>query len=73
MTEGTEIWVAAEDAYNERVPREENEIIARPRDGLDTARNASEMFRDFSGFNTLFVQVKVGRQMLPFPIRRSIN
>ena len=55
--EGTEIWVAAENAYNERV---ENQIIARLRDRLGTARNANEMFRVFSKFNALFVRPKVG-------------
>ena len=42
--EGSEIWVAAENAYNERVARVENQIIARLRDRLGTARNANEMF-----------------------------
>jgi len=58
--EGTEIWVAAENAYNERVARVENQIIARLRDRLGTARNANEMFRVFSKFNALFVRPKVG-------------
>ena len=59
QTEGTEIWVAAENAYNERVARVENQIIARLRDRLGTARNANEMFRVFSKFNALFVRPKV--------------
>lgn len=59
ITEGTEIWVAAENAYNERVARVENQIIARLRDRLGTARNANEMFRVFSKFNALFVRPKV--------------
>ncbi|EPQ61281.1 dynein heavy chain protein 2 [Gloeophyllum trabeum ATCC 11539] len=58
-TEGTEIWVAAENAYNERVARVENQIIARLRDRLGTARNANEMFRVFSKFNALFVRPKI--------------
>ncbi|KAF9265453.1 dynein heavy chain [Marasmius fiardii PR-910] len=58
-TEGTEIWVAAENAYNERVSRVENQIIARLRDRLGTARNANEMFRVFSKFNALFVRPKI--------------
>ena len=58
-TDGTEIWVAAENAYNERVSRVENQIIARLRDRLGTARNANEMFRVFSKFNALFVRPKV--------------
>jgi hypothetical protein len=59
VVEGTEIWVAAENAYNERVARVENQIIARLRDRLGTARNANEMFRVFSKFNALFVRPKV--------------
>lgn len=59
LTEGSEIWVAAENAYNERVARVENQIIARLRDRLGTARNANEMFRVFSKFNALFVRPKV--------------
>lgn len=57
--EGNEIWVTAENAYNERVARVENQIIARLRDRLGTARNANEMFRVFSKFNALFVRPKV--------------
>ena len=37
----------------------ENQIIARLRDRLGTARNANEMFRVFSKFNALFVRPKV--------------
>ena len=59
ILEGTEIWVTAENAYNERVSRVENQIIARLRDKLGTARNANEMFRVFSKFNALFVRPKV--------------
>ena len=59
ILEGTEIWVTAENAYNERVSRVENQIIARLRDRLGTARNANEMFRVFSKFNALFVRPKV--------------
>ena len=58
-TEGTEIWVTAENLYNERVARVENQIIARLRDRLGAARNANEMFRVFSKFNSLFVRPKV--------------
>ncbi|KIL61809.1 hypothetical protein M378DRAFT_82045 [Amanita muscaria Koide BX008] len=57
--DGTEIWVAGENAYNERVSRVENQIIARLRDRLGTARNANEMFRVFSKFNALFVRPKI--------------
>jgi hypothetical protein len=57
--EGNEIWMTAENAYNERVARVENQIIARLRDRLATARNANEMFRVFSKFNALFVRPKV--------------
>lgn len=66
---GTEIWVTAETAYNERVARVENQIIARLRDRLGTARNANEMFRVFSKFNTLLVRQKVRRYLsIPSPL-----
>ncbi|VDB86807.1 unnamed protein product [Peniophora sp. CBMAI 1063] len=58
-TDGTEIWVTAENAYNERVARVENQIISRLRDRLGSARNANEMFRVFSKFNALFVRPKI--------------
>ncbi|RUS15357.1 dynein heavy chain, N-terminal region 1-domain-containing protein, partial [Endogone sp. FLAS-F59071] len=58
VLEGTEIWVQAETTYNERVSRVENQIIARLRDRLGTAKNANEMFRVFSKFNALFVRPK---------------
>ncbi|KAL0081796.1 dynein heavy chain [Phycomyces blakesleeanus] len=57
--EGTEIWVQAETVYNERVSRVENQIIARLRDRLGTAKSANEMFRVFSKFNALFVRPKI--------------
>ncbi|GJN87844.1 hypothetical protein Rhopal_000799-T1 [Rhodotorula paludigena] len=57
--EGTEIWITAETAYNERVARVENHIISRLRDRLGGARNANEMFRVFSKFNALFVRPKI--------------
>ncbi|KAJ3049329.1 hypothetical protein HK097_009672, partial [Rhizophlyctis rosea] len=57
--EGTEIWVAAETAYNDRVSRVENRIIARLRDRLGTAKTAAEMFRVCSKFNALFVRPKI--------------
>ena len=68
--EGTEIWVTAENAYNERVARVENQIISRLRDRLGTARNANEMFRVFSKFNALFVRPKVwlGSHFLQSPL-----
>ncbi|KNZ49099.1 dynein heavy chain 1, cytosolic [Puccinia sorghi] len=43
--EGTQIWTTAEAAYNERVSRVENQIIARLKARLGSARNATEMFR----------------------------
>ena len=57
--EGTQIWVQAEMAYNERTARVENSIIARLRDRLATAKTANEMFRVFSKFNALFVRPKI--------------
>ena len=44
-TEGTQIWTTAEAADNERVSCVENQIIARLRGRLGSARNATEMFR----------------------------
>lgn len=57
--EGSEIWYAAEVAYNDRVARIENQIISRLRDKLATTATAQEMFRVFSKFNTLFVRPKI--------------
>lgn len=57
--EGTQIWVTAENSYNERTSRVENSIIARLRDRLATAKTANEMFRVFSKFNALFVRPKI--------------
>lgn len=63
--EGAEIWSAAETAYNDRVARIENQIISRLRDKLATAKNAQEMFRVFSRFNTLFVRPKASAPSWP--------
>nr|CDI53148.1 cytoplasmic dynein heavy chain 1 [Melanopsichium pennsylvanicum 4] len=57
--EGTEIWTTAEAAYNERVARVENSLIARLRDLLGQAKSAREMLRVLSQFNSLFVRPKV--------------
>lgn len=57
--EGTQIWILAENTYNERTSRVENSIIARLRDRLATAKNANEMFRVFSKFNALLVRPKI--------------
>ncbi|CAG8442752.1 1825_t:CDS:10 [Diversispora eburnea] len=57
--EGTEAWMKAENKYNERVSRVENQIIASLRDRLGTCKNANEMFRVFSKFNALFVRPKI--------------
>ena len=57
--EGTQIWVTAENAYNEPVSRVENQIIAMLRDRLGTARIANVMFRVLSKFNALFVRTGV--------------
>ncbi|CAG8602976.1 14871_t:CDS:10, partial [Gigaspora rosea] len=59
--EGTEIWMQAENAYNERISRVENQIIASLQDRLGTCKNANEMFRVFSKFNALFVRPKIQR------------
>jgi dynein heavy chain 1 len=58
------------------VARIENQIISRLRDKLATARNAQEMFRVFSRFNTLFVRPKVRSDQSPgliFQIRGAIQ
>lgn len=57
--EGAEIWASAELAYNERVARVENSLIARLRDLLGQAKTARDMLRVLSQFNTLFVRPKV--------------
>jgi dynein heavy chain 1 len=57
--EGNEIWIAAENSYNDRVSRVENQIIATLRDRLGAAKNANEMFRVFSKFNSLFIRPKI--------------
>ncbi|KAI0665821.1 dynein heavy chain [Trametes maxima] len=67
-TEGGEIWVAAENAYNER-----NQIIARLCDRLGTARNANEMFRVFSKFNALFVRPKEYQTQLIDSVKEDIK
>ena len=58
-TEGTQIWVTAENAYSEPVSRVENQIIATLRDRLGTARIANVIFRVLSKFNALFVRTGV--------------
>ncbi|KXS20765.1 hypothetical protein M427DRAFT_130976 [Gonapodya prolifera JEL478] len=58
-TDGTEIWVAAENAYNEHIAQVENQIISLLRDRLGACRNASEMFRVLGKFNALFVRPKI--------------
>ncbi|MCJ1311828.1 hypothetical protein MMC25_005501 [Agyrium rufum] len=57
--DGTNFWIQAEIAYNERTSRVENSIIARLRDRLATAKTANQMFRVFSKFNALFVRPKI--------------
>ena len=57
--DGTELWVAAENSYNERISQVEHAIIARLRERLAKASTASEMFRVFSKYNALFVRPKI--------------
>ena len=57
--EGTELWIEAEDLYNQQTLRVENSIIAQLRDLLGQARTANQMFRVFSKFNPLLVRPKV--------------
>ena len=48
--DGTDAWVVAEKAYNEKVSRVENEIIINLRDKLDLVKNTKDMLRVFSKF-----------------------
>ncbi|KAI8446743.1 hypothetical protein BY996DRAFT_6422045 [Phakopsora pachyrhizi] len=57
--EGTHRWTTAEAAYYERVSKVENQITSRLRARLGPARNATEISRVFSKFNTLFVRPKI--------------
>lgn len=57
--EGTHVWVASENAYNDRIARVEGQLIARLRDALGAARSANEMFRVFQKFNALFVRPRI--------------
>jgi hypothetical protein len=66
--EGTEIWVAAENAYNERVTRVENQIIAQPR--LGTARNANEMCSRNSMFCSCSQRWDISLRFMMRQIRR---
>jgi dynein heavy chain 1, cytosolic len=59
MQDGTELWVAAETSYNDRIAQVENAIIARLRERLAKATTANEMFRVFSKYNALFVRPKI--------------
>ncbi|ORY81439.1 dynein heavy chain, cytosolic [Protomyces lactucae-debilis] len=56
---GTELWIAAEARYNERIARVENAIISQLRERLGGARNANEMFRVFTKFSALLVRPKI--------------
>ncbi|KAJ3135949.1 hypothetical protein HK100_002228 [Physocladia obscura] len=57
--EGNDVWIDAVNKYNELISRVENQIIARLRDRLGSAKNAQEMFRVFSKFNDLFIHPKI--------------
>ncbi|KAJ3265095.1 hypothetical protein HDU77_006529 [Chytriomyces hyalinus] len=57
--EGKDVWILAVNKYNDLISRVENQIIARLRDRLGTAKNANEMFRVFSKFNDLFIHPKI--------------
>ena len=56
-SEDTSIWVTAENACNKHVSWVENDIIARLRDKLGTARNANE---------TCGVSQSRSRKLLPY-------
>jgi len=57
-TDGTDAWNNAENLYNEKIEKVENQIIVRLRSRLEKAKNANEMFRAFSKFNALFFSQK---------------
>jgi dynein heavy chain 1 len=54
--DGTASWDTALKRYEERIDRVETRIAARLRDQLGSARNANEMFRIFSRYNSLFIR-----------------
>jgi len=62
--EGTQIWTTAEAADNERVSCVENQIIARLRARLGSARNATEMFWVFFQVQLPFCSPKNSRSCL---------
>lgn len=64
--EGTEAWNNAENLYNEKIEKVENQIIIRLRSRLEKARNANEMFRAFSKFNALFFSQKIRNAILEY-------
>jgi dynein heavy chain 1, cytosolic len=57
--EGTELWQAAENQYNDKISKVEQLIIARLKDRLALCSTASDMFRCFSKFNALFIRPKI--------------
>lgn len=61
-----QIFEAAEQEYNRRIDRVENEITARLRDQLGAARNANEMFRIFAQCNALFVRPRIRNAIQEF-------
>lgn len=56
---GTEEWIAVETNYNDRISKVEGQIITVLRNKLAQCKNANEMFRVFSSFNSLFIRPKV--------------
>ena len=54
--EGTDIWEQHLKLYDEKIELIEARITTRLRDQLGTAKNANEMFRIFSQYNSLFVR-----------------
>lgn len=57
--EGTNLWVSAEQEYDERIAKVETTVISLLRARLDAANTANEMFRVFSVFNSLFVRTRI--------------
>ncbi len=59
ITDGNQMWTAAESSYTEKTSRVENSIITSLRERLSTSRNANDMFRVFSQYNSLFIRPKI--------------
>ena len=57
--EGIDAWETTLCLYDENIDRVEARIALRLRDQLGSAKNANEMFRIFSLYNSLFVRPQI--------------